>query len=265
MHILTPETEKTTHYNFAATRWNIRPDSETAEMREKISSLRRFAFAEQDEPMLAAQAKVWEVAGPERTRPVWLDIDVGIARWRKLVEQRLEAEGHPRYRWALARGGEPMIDVETRLDVLALYADYAACLDEARMDDWPGFFTEDAHYRLVPRENHDRGLPLATVDLVGTGDAEGPGVRRDQHALPRALLPAARGRTGAHPRRGRRADPLPRRATSSSAPSAICRARCSTPGATWTASCGPTAGLRFREKICVFDSELISTSIIYPI
>jgi vanillate O-demethylase monooxygenase subunit len=94
VHILTPETEKTTHYNFAATRWNIRPDSETAEMKEKISNLRRFAFAEQDEPMLAAQAKVWEVAGPERTRPVWLDVDVGIARWRKLVEQRLETEGH---------------------------------------------------------------------------------------------------------------------------------------------------------------------------
>ncbi len=94
MHILTPETDETTHYNFAATRWNIRPDSETAEMKEKISNLRRYAFAEQDEPMIAAQAKVWEVAGPERTRPVWLDIDVGIARWRKIVEQRLEAEGH---------------------------------------------------------------------------------------------------------------------------------------------------------------------------
>ena len=58
--ILTPETEKTTHDNFAATRWK----------------------------------KVWEVAGPERTRPVWLDIGAGIARWRKIVEQRLEAEGH---------------------------------------------------------------------------------------------------------------------------------------------------------------------------
>ncbi|WP_219895017.1 aromatic ring-hydroxylating dioxygenase subunit alpha [Aquisediminimonas profunda] len=92
VHILTPETERTTHYHFAAVRWNIRPGSDTAEMKEKISDLRRFAFAEQDMPMIAAQASVWEKIGRDNFRPVWLDIDIGVARWRKIVEDRLAAE-----------------------------------------------------------------------------------------------------------------------------------------------------------------------------
>ena len=52
-------------------------------------------------------------------------------------------------------------------DVTQLYAEYAACLDDGRLDDWPKLFTQDCHYRIVPRENHERGLPLAAVDLVG--------------------------------------------------------------------------------------------------
>lgn len=52
-------------------------------------------------------------------------------------------------------------------DVMRLYAEYAACLDDGRLDDWPKLFTQDCHYRIVPRENHERGLPLAAVDLVG--------------------------------------------------------------------------------------------------
>lgn len=102
IHILTPETERTTHYHFAAVRWNIRQGSETAEMKEKISDLRRFAFAEQDMPMITAQAHVWESTGRDNRKPVWLDIDVGVARWRKIVEDRLVAEAKQH---ELAEGG----------------------------------------------------------------------------------------------------------------------------------------------------------------
>ena len=56
-----------------------------------------------------------------------------------------------------------------RLAVSDLYADYAACLDEERFGAWPDFFTEDCRYRVVPRENHDRGLPLGTLDLKNRG------------------------------------------------------------------------------------------------
>lgn len=51
---------------------------------------------------------------------------------------------------------------ELRLEIEDLYADYAACLDEERFEDWPGFFTDPCLYKIVPRENFERGLPLAT-------------------------------------------------------------------------------------------------------
>ena len=44
-----------------------------------------------------------------------------------------------------------------------LFACYADILDEGPLDDWPQLFTEDATYRIVARENHVRGLPLALM------------------------------------------------------------------------------------------------------
>ena len=51
---------------------------------------------------------------------------------------------------------------ELRLALEELYADYAACLDEERFEEWPEFFTDPCLYKIVPRENFERGLPLAT-------------------------------------------------------------------------------------------------------
>jgi salicylate 5-hydroxylase small subunit len=59
------------------------------------------------------------------------------------------------------------IDLQLRQDIADLYAAYAACLDDGRYEEWPDFFTEDAWYRVVPRENYDRGLPLSTMSLKG--------------------------------------------------------------------------------------------------
>ena len=48
-------------------------------------------------------------------------------------------------------------------------AAYAAALDDKRFDDWPMFFTEDGHYKVQSRENFDRGLPLALIALESQG------------------------------------------------------------------------------------------------
>jgi len=48
-------------------------------------------------------------------------------------------------------------------------ARYAAALDERRFDDWPEFFVEDGHYIVQARENFDRGLPLALIALESRG------------------------------------------------------------------------------------------------
>ena len=51
---------------------------------------------------------------------------------------------------------------DLRLELDALYADYVGCLDEERFEEWPEFFVEQCLYKIVPRENFERGLPLAT-------------------------------------------------------------------------------------------------------
>lgn len=50
-----------------------------------------------------------------------------------------------------------------------LNAAYAAALDEQRFDAWPEFFLPDAVYKVQARENFDRGLPLALIDLESQG------------------------------------------------------------------------------------------------
>ena len=58
-------------------------------------------------------------------------------------------------------------DVQIRHAIMDLYAAYAAAIDGGRHGEWPDFFTEDAWYRVVARENHDAGLPLSTLSLKG--------------------------------------------------------------------------------------------------
>ncbi|OZI77673.1 aromatic-ring-hydroxylating dioxygenase subunit beta [Bordetella genomosp. 12] len=52
---------------------------------------------------------------------------------------------------------------ELRAALRDLYDDYAFCLDEGDLESWPDFFTEDSHYRVLSRENHDAGLPLGLI------------------------------------------------------------------------------------------------------
>ena len=56
-----------------------------------------------------------------------------------------------------------------RLRVDDLYADYAHALDDDRLEEWPGLFTEDGRYRIVTRENRELGLPLHLIYCDGQG------------------------------------------------------------------------------------------------
>lgn len=40
---------------------------------------------------------------------------------------------------------------------------YAAVIDDGDLAEWPGFFAEDAEYRLISRENFARGLPVCVM------------------------------------------------------------------------------------------------------
>ena len=50
-----------------------------------------------------------------------------------------------------------------------LYSEYAHTIDDDRLEEWPGLFTDTAIYRVTTRENYDNGLPLAMVYCDGRG------------------------------------------------------------------------------------------------
>ena len=56
-----------------------------------------------------------------------------------------------------------------RARIEALLADYVQCIDADRLEDWPTFFTEDGLYKVVTRENHERGLPVSLIYCTGRG------------------------------------------------------------------------------------------------
>lgn len=156
------------------------------------------------------------------------------------------------------------LDAGVRLDLMDLYAAYAACLDAARFTNWPDFFTEDCHYRVVPRENFDRSLPLSTMDLHGKAMLRDRvyGVQSTLFHAPyyqRHLIGPAR-------ILGCEADHLEVEANY-----LIVRTKRDLPSELFNAGryldqiAITEDGLKFRRKYCVFDSELIPNSLIYPI
>jgi anthranilate 1,2-dioxygenase small subunit len=60
-------------------------------------------------------------------------------------------------------------DIVRRLEIDALYADYAHCLDNDELEAWPEFFTEDCTYRITSAENFEAGLPIGIVYATSKG------------------------------------------------------------------------------------------------
>ncbi len=155
-------------------------------------------------------------------------------------------------------------EIELRLNVADLYASYSACLDAGRFDDWPEFFTEDCRYRVVSRENHDRNLPLGTMDLQSRGALldrvyavqstlfHAPYYQR--HIIGPARILSREGET-----------------ILAEANYLVIRTKRDQPSEVFNAGryldriVAVQQGLRFADKLCIFDSELIPNSIIYPL
>ena len=57
-------------------------------------------------------------------------------------------------------------DGQTLIDLIQLYGDYAVAVDAAQWDKWVEFFTDDCEYKIQPRENYERGFPLSTLALL---------------------------------------------------------------------------------------------------
>ncbi len=93
IHMLTPESARSTHYFFTAVRWGVMTSEEklNRDLQTKVAEMRRFAFEEQDAPVIEAQQRIIESAR-EPLDPVILAIDVGPVRYKRILNKMLEAE-----------------------------------------------------------------------------------------------------------------------------------------------------------------------------
>jgi phenylpropionate dioxygenase-like ring-hydroxylating dioxygenase large terminal subunit len=93
VHILTPETDRTTHYFFTAVRYNVKTtdDALNREIQDKIGKMRRFAFEEQDAPVIEAQQAAIDNA-QTAVEPLTLAIDVGPVRYKQVLKKLIAAE-----------------------------------------------------------------------------------------------------------------------------------------------------------------------------
>ena len=152
----------------------------------------------------------------------------------------------------------------TEAEINRLNAEYAAALDDARYSDWPEFFIDDGMYKLQARENYDNKLPLALMALESKGMMKDRvyGVTQTIYHAPyymRHVVSPARvlGEVG-----GR---------IMAQANYAVFRTR---PGdASEVYNVGryideivrTEAGLKFASRLCVYDSEMVLNSLIYPV
>jgi phenylpropionate dioxygenase-like ring-hydroxylating dioxygenase large terminal subunit len=93
IHMLTPENDRSTHYFFTAVRFNVLTagDKLNAQIQEKIATTRRFAFEEQDAPVIEAQQEIIDNA-TDTVDPVLLAVDVAPVRYKQVLTKLIRAE-----------------------------------------------------------------------------------------------------------------------------------------------------------------------------
>ena len=153
---------------------------------------------------------------------------------------------------------------ELRLAVEQLYADYAACLDEERFEEWPEFFTDPCLYKIVPRENFERGLPLATWLCESRGYLADrvTAIRKTAVYAPRYVRRMVSGMRVL----GWTDAVLEVRASYLAVETLQDElTRVFNAGQYRDKLVVDGGALRFREKVCIFDSLLVPNSLIYPL
>jgi 3-phenylpropionate/cinnamic acid dioxygenase small subunit len=153
-----------------------------------------------------------------------------------------------------------MIDRDALRD---FYDDYYNTLDDVRLEDWPSFFTEDCIYRVIPRENFEAGYTLSTIYAESRGMLVDRvmGVTRTQMFAPRyyrrfpgPLRVVGPDGDGVRTRHNLLVVQTLIDRKSEIVLSAVCH----------DVVVADEGRLRLRQRIVVFDSEMIPNSLIYP-
>ena len=151
-----------------------------------------------------------------------------------------------------------------RLEAEDLYAEYAEVIDTGALDRWPALFADPCLYRIVSKENHDRGLPLSLMCC------ESQGMLKDR-ALACQTLNVYGPRTWRHAITQLRLRPEGDGVAAARANFAVFETRAGEPtrilcaGRYLDALVRVDGALRFREKICVYDTTIIPGSIVLPL
>jgi salicylate 5-hydroxylase small subunit len=158
-----------------------------------------------------------------------------------------------------------MIDVSSEYMALQnLYSDYSTCVDQGDFERWPEFFLDECEYRIQPRENYERKLPLSIMWLESKGMLKDRvyGIRETLYHDPyyqRHIVAAPRVTSVEGDDIHSEASYLVLR-TKQDEPSEIFNV-----GRYIDIVRKTSDGLKFKSRRCIFDSELIPNSIIYPI
>ena len=156
------------------------------------------------------------------------------------------------------------MDFETYFQLNKLYTDYAAVVDAKDWDSWVEFFEEDCTYKVQPRENYERGFPLATMNFISKGMLKDraygiqetlfhdPYYQRHVVGAPRVLS-------------------FENGIIEAEANYAVFRTNYN--GESTVFNVGryldrisvSESGLKIQSRVCIYDSEMIPNSIIYPI
>jgi salicylate 5-hydroxylase small subunit len=148
--------------------------------------------------------------------------------------------------------------------LVQLYADYESAVDSGNWELWPEFFTDDCVYRLQPRENFDRGFPLATLSF------DSKGMLKDRvYGIKETLF------HDPYYQRHVTGQPIVRKVEGDrfgcEANYAVFRTKLSEPSTVFNVGryldvvVRTPAGLKFAARRIIYDTEMIPNSIIYPI
>jgi 3-phenylpropionate/cinnamic acid dioxygenase small subunit len=154
--------------------------------------------------------------------------------------------------------------LELRARLADLYCAYSDALDYGELERWPDFFTRDCVYKVIPRENFERELPIALIYCESRDMLVDRVIALRETALyvPRLV----RHLTGNI--RLRAIEPSGLRLTANFA---LFQTMSDQPSEIFL--CGryhdrvveENGGLRFAERICVYDSTVVPTSLVYPV
>lgn len=156
------------------------------------------------------------------------------------------------------------MDLQTFIALNKLYADYAATIDAEDWNSWTEYFVEDCEYKVQPRENYERGFPLSTMWFISKGMLKDrafgisetlfhdPYYQRHVVGSPR-VLSEENGEI------------------QSEANYAVFRTKLN--GESTVFNVGryidrivqTDEGLKFKSRFCIYDSEMIANSLIYPV